>query len=95
MISPALMSVLIPNGEELLSFTYDSSHTSQMGPQGDRVVEAPRLRSFDNWTCLELVMLEKQKGTQEKWSLSQAYGIRLSANMENDEDSLIFLFFIY
>ena len=31
------------------SFTSDSGHTSQTGPRGDRAVEAPRLRVFDNW----------------------------------------------
>lgn len=61
------MSVLIPNVGEPLYFTYDSGHTSQTRPQGDRAVEAPRLRGFDNGACLGLVMLEKQKGAQEKF----------------------------
>lgn len=67
-------------------FTSDSGHTSQTEPRGDRAVEPPRLRVFDNWGFfLVLVILEKQTGAQEEWSHSQAYGSRLSATMENDK----------
>lgn len=43
------MSVLIGNIREPPSFAYDSGHTSQTGPPGDRAVEVPRLEVFDNW----------------------------------------------
>lgn len=69
---------------ELPFFASDSGHSSQTGPRGDRAVEAPRLRVLTTGLCLGLVILEKQRRAQEEWSHSQAYGSRLSANMEND-----------
>lgn len=79
------MSVLTGDLREPPSFAYDSGHSSQTGPQGDRAVEALRLRVFDNWAWFGVSYVGKaEEGTVETWSHSQAYGSRLSANMEND-----------
>ena len=48
---------------EPLSFISDSGHTSQTGPQGDRAVEAPRLRDFDNWVLFGVSYFTKAEGS--------------------------------
>lgn len=54
--------------------------------RGDRAVESPKPKVFNNWTSFEVVTLEWQ-GAHRKYGVPQACGSRLSANMENDEDS--------
>lgn len=48
---------------EPLSFISDSGHTSQTGSQGDRAVEAPRLRDFDNWVLFGVSYFGKAEGS--------------------------------
>ena len=62
-ISPALRAMSVEAVREPLSFTSDSGHTSQTGPQGDRVVEAPRLRDFDNWVLFGVSYFTKAEGS--------------------------------
>lgn len=56
------MSVLIGNIREPPSFAYDSGHTSQTGPPGDRVVEVPRPGVFDNWALCGVGCVGKVEG---------------------------------
>ena len=49
MIGPILRSILIGDVREPPSLTSDSGHISQTGPPGDRAMEDPRLRVFENW----------------------------------------------
>lgn len=69
-ISPALRFVLFGDIREPPSFASDSGHTGQMEPQGDRAVEVPRLRIFDNWALFRVSYFGKgEGGTGEMVSL--------------------------
>lgn len=60
------MSVLAGDRRRPPSFAYDSGHTRQTGPQGDRAVEAPRQRIFDNWALFGVSYVGKVEGDTGK-----------------------------
>lgn len=63
MIGPILRSVLTGDVREPPSLTSDSGHVSQTGPPGNRAMEDPRLRVFENWVLFGVSYFGKAEGS--------------------------------